>query len=173
MTLPKSHVWAIAAAILILAAAPAALAETSLFGSVGFPTGDFAKVTTAGWSFGGYATKSVLPSVAVGGYVAYTDFVVDTTAPGAGLRYGPSLNAWEIEALGQVDIRSLKGILGLGVANYSGIDDAGNSQRKSGFAWQLGVAARFTFLEGQLVYHQIKADGGTANWIGLSAGMLF
>lgn len=173
MTPCRHRAATVAAAILVLAAATTVHAEASLFGGFNFPTGEFAKVTTSGWSFGGYATRDVLPGVAAGGSLTYTDFVVDNTDLNAGLRYGPSLSAWEFAALGKVNILSVRGIVGLGLANYSGIDDSGDSTRKSGFAWQLGVAAPFFFLEGQLAYHQITTDGGSANWIGLTGGMLF
>jgi len=173
MTVCRTRGFIIGAALAILASTPAARAESSLFFGVDFPTGDLANATTAGWSMGGYSTGNVLPAVAVGGFVAYNDFVVDTTVPGAGAQYGPTLNAWEIEAFGQVDILSLKGIIGLGIANYSGLDEEGESQRKTNFAWQIGVAARFYILEGQLVFHQISTEGVKPNWISLTAGILF
>ena len=75
--------------------------------------------------------------------------------------------------LGQVDIAMLKGFVGLGAANYTALDDAGDRTRKTDFAWQIGVAARFTFLEGRLAYHQFKASTISVGWIGLTAGILF
>ena len=173
MPVCRSSVFIVVAALLILAATSAARADSSLFFSVDIPTGELADATTAGWAMGGYSTSNVLPTVAIGGFVAYNDFVVDTTVPGAGAQYGPTLNAWEIEAFGQVDILFLKGVLGLGIANYSGLDEEGESQRKTDFAWQIGVAARFYILEGQLVFHQISTDGVKPNWISLTAGILF
>jgi hypothetical protein len=40
-----------------------------------------------------------------------------TLAPGAGQQFRARLSAWEHQALGRVKMGSLKGFLGLGVAN--------------------------------------------------------
>jgi hypothetical protein len=157
----------------VLAAAPPAQADSSLLGAVCFPTGDLADVTTAGWSLGGYLTRVLSPRADVGAFGSYTDFVVDTTQPGGGARFGPTLSAWELHGLGQLRFGAAKGFLGLGIANYSGRDERGDSERRTGFSWQVGVAYQFAPFEGRLSYHQLHAEGGDAGWIALSAGILF
>jgi hypothetical protein len=160
--------------ILVGAAIPAAQADSSLFGAVCFPVGDLADATTAGWGVGGFLTTQVAPRVDLGGFVAYTDFVVDTTQPGGGAQYGPTLGAWEFQGLGQFALApAWKAFLGLGVANYAGRDERGDSQRRTEFAWQLGAAYQLRPFEGRLAYHQIATDGGLTGWIAVSAGILF
>jgi hypothetical protein len=157
-----------------LAAAPAAHADSSLFGAVAFPNGDLADVTTAGWSIGGYLTRDLAPRLDAGLLVAYTDFVVDTTQPGGGAQFGPTLSAWEIEALAQYGLgATVKAFLGLGIGNYSGRDERGDAQRKTAFAWQAGLAYRIEPFELRLAYHYLDAEGGSAGWIGAAAGILF
>jgi hypothetical protein len=160
------------AVLVLVVATPAARAESSLYGGPAFPTGELANATTAGFSFGGYLTGPVLPWLEVGGNVAYNDFTVDTTQPGAGAQFGPTLSAWEFHALGQAEVAFLQLFLGLGAANYSGRDDAGESQRQTDFAWQAGAAARWYFMEFRLGYHQITTDGVHANWIGVTFGVI-
>ncbi len=173
MDIRTSRVISILVVALVVAAAPAAQADSSLFFGFNFPTGEFADITTSGWSMGGYSTTNVAPTVDVGGYISYTDFVVDTTQPGAGAQFGPSLNAWEFAALGQIKILFLKGYLGLGFANYSGFDENGDSKRQNAFAWPAGVAAHWTIIEGRLGYHQINTDGISPGWVSLTVGILF
>ena len=157
-----------------LAAAPSVRADSSLFGAVAFPTGDLADVTTAGWSIGGYLTRDLAPRLDGGLLVAYTDFVVDTTQPGGGAQFGPTLSAWEIEALGQLALAaSIKATVGVGIGNYSGRDERGQAERRTGFAWQLGVAYEIAPFELRLGYHQLHAEGGNAGWVGAAAGILF
>jgi hypothetical protein len=128
--------------------------------------------TTAGFTFGGYVTGPVLPWLELGGDVAYNDFTVDTTQPGAGAQFGPTLSGWEFHALGQAEVAFLQLFLGLGAANYSGRDDAGEAQRQTDFSWQAGAAARWFFMEFRVGYHQISTGGVNANWIGVTFGVM-
>ena len=174
MTIGKPSIVIVIVALLILAAAPMAHAGGSIFGGVNFPTGDFNDGASTGWNLGGYYTGSLLPLVEIGGLVAYNDFSVGAAdIPGFDDVFGSSFNAWEIEALGQVNLLFLRGFLGLGFANYTGIDEAGSSDRKTKFAWQMGIAAKFLMLEGRLAYHQINADVSSPNWVGLTVGLAF
>jgi hypothetical protein len=148
----------------VFGANTAVQAGASAFLGANFPTGEFNSGTDIGWSLGGYYTYDALPIVEVGGLIAYNDFSVENL---------DNFTAWEIQALGQANILFLRGFLGLGVANYSNIYDAGDSGRKTKFAWQAGVAMKFLMLEGRLGYHLIDFGEGSANWVNLSAGVVF
>lgn len=162
------------AAILVLAAVPMAHAGGSIFAGVTFPTGDFNDAAKNGWTGGAYYTANLAPLVELGGLVAYNDFSFGTTdIPGLDELFGNGFDAWEVEALGQVNVLFLKGFLGLGLANYSGIDENGNDSRQTDFAWQVGVSANLMMLEARLGYHQIKADNSTPNWLALTVGLTF
>ena len=138
-----------------------ATAETSFFGGVNFPTGDFNSGAKTGWNAGGYYTVDFTSSIDIGVILGYTDFNSESN--------GKSVNAWEIEGLGQIKILFLKGYLGMGVANYR----AGDDSRKTKLAWQFGVSAQISILEGRLGYHQIPGDNGSVNWMSLTAGVVF
>ena len=138
-----------------------AAAETGLFAGVNFPTGNFDNGAKTGWNAGGYYTLELMPIVDIGLTVAYSDFGSESS--------NNSLNVWEFEGLGQLKILFLKGYLGLGVANYNSLFDG----RKTKLAWQIGVAAQIAILEGRLGYHQIPVDGGSINWLSLTAGLAF
>jgi hypothetical protein len=115
-----------------------------------------------------------MPIVDIGGLVAYNDWSTDLSGAVDGKDpFGGSINAWEFHALGQVKVIFLKGFLGLGFANYKGIDDNDESTRKTDFSWQVGAAMSFLMLEGRLGYHQIPVDGGSINWVKLSVGLAF
>ncbi len=161
------------AILLVLSTAPAAQADSSAFFGINFPTGDFTNAAGTGWNLGAYVTGNLLPIVDVGAIVAYNDFSTKQDNHEVGAVFGPTVNAWEFEALGQVNILFLKGFIGLGFANYSGVDDAGESKRKTDFAWQVGAAMKALLLEWRLSYHQFSAEQTSVNWISLSAGIVF
>lgn len=144
-----------------LLTATAAVAGTGLFGGVNFPTGDFNSGAKTGWNLGGYHVVEMMPIVDIGVTAGYSDFGSEIS--------DRSLNAWEFEALGQLKIAFLKGYLGMGVANYRPMV----GDRETKLAWQMGVSAQLAMLEGRLGYHQVPVDGGSINWMSLSAGLLF
>jgi hypothetical protein len=166
--------WLVGAAICLASFTKISTAEAgaSAFIGANFPVGDFNSGAEVGWTLGGYYTVPVLAVLDVGGLVAYNDFSTsnDNTS---GQLPGDGFDAWEIQALGQANILFLKGYLGLGLANYSGVGDDGSSKRKTKWAWQAGVAATFLFLEGRLGYHRIDLGDGSSEWISLSAGIVF
>lgn len=147
--------------LIVLFTGTAATAETGLFGGVNFPTGDFNNGAKTGWNAGGYYTVELATILDVGVTAGYSDFGSEGT--------GKSPNAWEFEGIGQLKILFLKGYLGMGVANYRAPDD----KRKTKLAWQMGVAAQIAILEGRLGYHQVPVDGGSINWLSLTAGIVF
>ena len=138
-----------------------ATAETSLFGGVNFPTVDFNSGAKTGWNAGGYYTVEFTSIVDIGATLGYTDFNSESS--------DYSINAWEIQALAQIKILFLKGYLGMGVANYRSGDDGRNTK----LSWQMGVSAQISIIEGRLGYHQIPVDGGSVNWMSLTAGLIF
>jgi len=142
-------------------AATAAGAETGLFGGVNFPTGDFNSGAKTGWNVGGYHTVEMLPILDVGLTGGYIDFGSDASSS--------SSHVWELQGLGQLKVLFLKGYLGVGIANYR----PWNEGRKTKLAWQMGVSARISKLEGRLGYHQIPGDNGSVNWMSLTAGLVF
>jgi len=144
-----------------LSTATTATAETSIFGGVNFPTGDFNSGANTGWNVGGYYTLEMATILDIGVTAGYSDFGSENSAK--------SSNAWELQGLGQLKILFLKGYLGMGVANYRASDD----KRKTKLAWQMGVSAQIAILEGRLGYHQVPVDGGSINWLSLSAGVVF
>jgi len=161
--------------LLTLGTASAATAGGSIFVGADFPTGGFGDGAKTGWSAGGYYTLDLIPIVDIGGLVAYNDWSTDFTSTNQIKTdpFGGSINAWEIHALGQLKVAIFKGFLGLGLANYKGLDGKGGSSRKTDFSWQLGIAANIAMLEGRLGYHQIPVDGGSINWVKLSVGLNF
>ena len=161
--------------LLTLGTASAASAGGAIFLGANFPTGGFADGAKTGWSAGGYYTADLMPIVDIGGLVAYNDWSTDAgaIAQGATDPFGGSINAWEIHALGQLKVAVFKGFLGLGLANYKGLNDMGESSRETAFSWQLGMAANIAMLEGRLGYHQIPVDGGSINWVKVSVGLNF
>jgi len=174
MTCRRSTLVSACLACLILASAPAAHAGASIFAGVNFPTGDFNEGAKTGWALGGYYTWDLLPLVDVGATVAYNDFSLGLSGiPDLDEAFGTSFNAWEVEALGQVNVLIFKAFLGLGLANYTGIDADGSDKRKTKFAWQVGLAAEFFILEARLGYHQINTDASSPNWVALTLGLTF
>jgi len=147
--------------LIALLTATTATAETSLFGGVNFPTGDFNSDASTGWNAGGYYTLEMATILDIGITAGYSDFGSDNG--------GKSSNAWELQGLGQLKILFLKGYLGMGVANYRAADD----KRKTKLAWQMGVSAQIAIIEGRLGYHQVPVDGGSINWLSLTAGVVF
>lgn len=147
--------------LLALFAAATATAETGLFGGVNFPTGDFDKGAKTGWNVGGYYTVEMATILDVGITGGYNDFDSDNLTKSA--------HVWELQGLGQLKILFLKGYLGMGIANYRPSDEG----RKTKLAWQMGVSAQIAIFEGRLGYHQIPGDGGSVNWMSLSAGVVF
>jgi len=147
--------------LIALFTATPATAESSIFGGVNFPTGDFNNGASTGWNVGGYYTLDMAPILDIGLTAGYSDFGSDNSAN--------SSNAWELQGLGHLKILFLKGYLGMGVANYRAADD----KRKTKLAWQIGVSARIAILEGRLGYHQVPVDGGSINWLSLTAGVVF
>jgi len=165
MTTRKACLVVAALSLITVGAASSATAGSSVFGGANFPTGDFNNGSDVGWVLGGYHTAPVIPMlVDVGGTLAYNKFSLSSD---------DSFNAWELQALGQVNILFLKGFLGLGLANFSGFDDDGNSDRRTKWAWQLGAAAQFLMLEGRLAYHKIDVGEGSVNWVSLTVGLNF
>jgi len=175
MTIRKPSVVFATVAFLILAAAPMAHAGGSIFGGVNFPTGEFNDGASTGWNLGGYYTAGLIPLVEIGGLVAYNDFsgAMNFIPDEIDDIFGYSINAWGIEDLGQVNLLFMRGFLGLGIANSTGIDEEGGSDRKTNFAWQVGLAMKFLMLEGRLGYHQINAEQSSPNWVGLTVGLVF
>ena len=161
--------------LLTLGTASAASAGGSIFLGANFPTGGFADGAKTGWSAGGYYTADLMPIVDIGALVAYNDWSTDAgaIAQGDADPFGGSIDAWEVHALGQLSFLMLKGFLGLGIANYKGLDDVGASSRETAFSWQLGLSANLAMLEARLGYHQIPVDGGSINWMKLSIGLVF
>jgi hypothetical protein len=162
------------ALVLTLGLASTALAGGSIFAGVDFPTGGFGDNAKTGWTAGAYYTADLMPIVDIGGLVAYNDFSIDAGGlEGAEDLLGGSINAWEIHALGQLSFLMLKGYLGLGVANYKGINDNLESSRETDFSWQLGLSMNIAMLEGRLGYHQIPVDEASINWMSLTLGLKF
>jgi hypothetical protein len=147
--------------LIVLFTGTTAVAETSIFGGVNFPTGDFNSGASTGWNAGGYYTVEMATILDVGLTAGYSDFGSDNSQK--------STNAWELQGIGQLKILFLKGYLGMGVANYRAPDD----DRKTKLAWQMGVAAQIAIIEGRLGYHQVPVDGGSINWLSLTAGLVF
>jgi hypothetical protein len=142
--------------VITLGLASTAMAGKGLFIGANFPTGDFNSSAQTGWNLGGYFTSDLMPILELGGAVDYNDF-------------SDAANAWDIHALGQLKILMFKGYLGLGVSNYK----RDNDDRNTKFSWQAGLAAQIAIIEGRLGYHQIPGDGGSINWVSLSAGVSF
>ena len=160
--------------LIALGTASTASADGSVFLGTNFPTGDFNTVAEAGVSLGGYYTADLSPIVDFGGFISYNDFSFFTDLlPIIGELFGESANTWEFHALGQIKFLFLKGFLGLGLANYTGLDDNLESTRKTRFSWQGGLAVQFLVLEARLGFHQIPLDNGSANWVNLSLGVVF
>jgi len=147
--------------LVILFTATTAAAGTGLFGGVNFPTGDFDNGAKTGWNVGGYYTVDMAAILDVGITAGYSDFGTEIS--------GKSPNAWELQGIGHLKILFLKGYLGMGIANYRSWED----KRKTKLAWQMGVAAQIAILEARLGYHQVPVDGGSINWLSLSAGVVF
>jgi hypothetical protein len=162
--------------ILALCGASTALAGGSIFAGVDFPTGGFGDDAKTGWTVGGYYTADLMPIVDIGGLLAYNDFSTSLDSDIIENALGGSINAWEFHALGQLKFLMLKGFLGLGFANYKGLnDDLTNlkSERKTDFSWQIGLSMDIAILEARLGYHQIPVDGGSINWMALTVGLKF
>ena len=160
--------------LVVMGAASVASAGGSIFAGANFPTGGFGDGAKTGWTAGGYYTADLMPIVDIGGLIAYNDWSTDLSGVAENLDpFGGSINAWEFHALGQLKVAILKGFLGLGFANYKGLDDNLESSRKTDFSWQLGLSANIAVLEGRLGYHQIPVDGGSINWVKLSVGLTF
>jgi hypothetical protein len=168
----KNSLLLVMTLLVALGAASSASAGGSIFLGANFPTGGFSDGAKTGWSAGGFYTADLMPIVDIGGLVAFNDWSTDYSGVGAD-PFGGSINAWEFHALGQLKVAIFKGFLGLGVANYKGLDGNGGNTRKTDFSWQAGVAANILMLEGRLGYHQIPVDGGSINWVQLSVGLVF
>jgi hypothetical protein len=87
--------------------------------------------------------------------------------------FGEDFDAWEIQALGQANAAWLRGYLGLGVTNHSGLWADGGDGRKTRFSWQLGVAAWVQYFEARLGYHRIHLEDDSTGWFGLTVGVVF
>ena len=163
--------------ILSLGAASAASAGGSIFAGVNFPTGGFGDDAKTGWTGGAYYTADLMPIVDIGGLLAYNNFSTSLTDVDLENALGGSIDAWELHALGQLNFMMLKGFLGLGLANYKGIDvnqdNNLESSRETDFSWQIGLAMKIAVLEARLGYHQIPVDGGSINWMKLTVGLGF
>jgi len=170
----KNNVLLVMTLLIALGTASAASAGGSIFVGANFPTGGFTDAAKTGFTAGGYYVADLMPIVDLGGLVAYNDFSTKLgDVPELGDAFGSSLNAWEIHALGQLKFLMLKGFLGLGFANYSGLDENLESSRQTDFSWQMGLAANIAILEARLGYHQIPVDGGSINWMKLTVGLTF
>ena len=120
--------------LIVLFTGTTATAETSIFGGVNFPTGDFNSGASTGWNVGGYYTLEMATILDIGITAGYSDFGSDNA--------NKSTNAWELQGIRQLKILFLKGYLGMGVANYRAADD----KRKTKLAWQMGVSAQIAIL---------------------------
>ena len=165
----KNNVLLVMTLLIALGAASTASAGGSIFVGADFPTGGFGDVGKTGFTAGGYYTGSLLPIVELGGLVSYNDFSTDFgDLPEAERIFGDSINAWEIHALGQLNIVFLKAFLGLGFANHNLAAD-----RSTDFSWQIGAAIDLMMLEIRLGYHQIPVDESSINWMKLTIGLTF
>ena len=163
--------------ILALGAASTALAGGSIFAGVNFPTGGFGDDAKTGWTGGAYYTADLMPIVDIGGLLAYNNFSTSITDVDEDNALGGSYDAWELHALGQLSFLMLKGYLGLGLANYKGLDvnqdNTLESSRETAFSWQMGISMNIAVLEARLGYHQIPVDDGSINWMKLTVGLSF
>ena len=165
----KNNVLLVMTLLIALGTASTATAGGSIFAGANFPTGGFGDNAKTGFTAGGYYTGGLLPIVELGGLVAYNDWSIDFgDAPELGDLFGDSINAWEIHALGQLNVVFLKAFLGLGFANHNLAED-----RSTDFSWQIGAAIEFLMLEARLGYHQIPVDETSINWVALTVGLKF
>ena len=174
MIIRNKHLILTLTFLVVLGAASTASAGGSIFAGVDFPTGGFDDAAKTGWTAGGYYTADLMPIVDIGALVAYNDFSTSfNDVPVLGDAFGSSINAWEFHALGQLEFLFLHGFLGLGFANYSGLDDNLESSRETAFSWQVGISMELLMLEARLGYHQIPIDDGSLNWMALTVGLTF
>ena len=165
----KNNVLLVMTLLIALGTASAASAGGSIFAGANFPTGGFGDNANTGFTAGGYFTGGLLPIVELGGLVAYNDWSIDLgDTPGLDELLGDSINAWELHALGQLNVAFLKAFLGLGFANHNLAED-----RSTDFSWQIGAAMEFLMLEARLGYHQIPVDEHSINWVKLTVGLKF
>ena len=167
MSLRKTACVLVALGLLTLTAAAPALAGRSITAGLNFPTGDFNSTAKTGFNVGAMWTPLKVPMVDIGALGLYNYFSTEGESDG-------SFKAWELLAYGRVNLPALPyALVGLG-ASWNKLK-VGEIEGDWGtdFTWALGAGYTFTMLDIMLIYHFIDAEGGSANWFALQAGLGF
>lgn len=163
---PRKLLGTLVAACLIacLTSAPA-LAGLGGFAGLSHPTGDLGDQAKMGYHLGGYFTNPLLPTVSIGGRLAYNHHGWEDT--------GGNFKTYELLAIGKVSLPMVGpfGMIGFGLSSSKATIDEQDLDRETDFTYAIGGGYKMTLLEFTLLYHSISADEGTSSYWTLSAGI--
>jgi opacity protein-like surface antigen len=183
------------AVIIVLAAVPAfsqdmpGKFEVTAQGGVNKPTGDFGEISNLGYSFGATAGyKLPMNKIVVGAEIMYYgNGATDEMLAALGVGSDMSTNIIQFSAMGKfmfpmMEVHNVYAKATVGAYNFTTKLEMPSTPSVSGsttnFGGSLGGGVRINgsskasfFAEGN--YHHITSDGGSAQFLAFSAGVLF
>jgi hypothetical protein len=156
----------VALALFVAVAYGPATAQPYAIAGISLPVGDFADAYKTGFHLGGGYDHPVTPQASVGIRGAFSRHSQDV---GDG-------HVQMIELLGTGKLTSQAGVFafaGLGVTFTSGESDGEDFDGESNFTAAIGGGYQVQQWEFSAIFHTVDSEGGSADYVTLSAGIRF